>query len=293
MAMFLSKAVNIPSQKVILKKEDLGYTGVISSDKLSLNKEYLLYLFFDLSNKKYKPSDEFLENFRVNLSLLTYDGTEIPLSRDCIEIKKEDKGDGLFVSVNFCTEINPTYFERVGMEDLSISSFVNFEKLAITIYSLVRKSTECFDYSVEVLSEKIHGNSQESIEFTFEPGIIIGEDLPFTKEDFENQKEDVTKKEEHFLEHEQKDAVNNPSHYNDSEIETFEMFLLMNHNNPDMIKGALLFNIFKYRDREKLKGNPEQDKKKMMWYLDQFTTLFPEEAHLYEIYHQLKVSEGK
>lgn len=87
------------------------------------------------------------------------------------------------------------------------------------------------------------------------------------------------------------EMVNHPSHYNDSEIETFEMFILMHANQPEMIKGALLFNIFKYRDRAKLKGKHGEDVKKMHWYLDKQTLLFPEDTHLYEIYHQTKAGE--
>lgn len=85
-----------------------------------------------------------------------------------------------------------------------------------------------------------------------------------------------------------KEMVTNPDHYNDNEIETFEMFILMFASQPHMIKGALLFNIFKYRDRAKLKGNPKEDSEKMLWYLDKLELLFPEDAHLYQIYHQSK-----
>lgn len=81
--------------------------------------------------------------------------------------------------------------------------------------------------------------------------------------------------------------VNHPSHYNDTSIETMEMFLLFFHNQPDMIKGALLFNIFKYRDRAGKKDSPG-DIEKMNWYLDKFELLFPEDFELYNIYHSSK-----
>ena len=81
--------------------------------------------------------------------------------------------------------------------------------------------------------------------------------------------------------------VNHPSHYNDTSIETMEMFLLFFHNQPDMIKGALLFNIFKYRDRAGKKNSPG-DIEKMNWYLDKFELLFPEDFELYDIYHSSK-----
>ena len=81
--------------------------------------------------------------------------------------------------------------------------------------------------------------------------------------------------------------VNHPNHYNDNEIETFEMFLLFYHNQPEKIQGALIFNIFKYRDRLGKKASPE-DEGKMKWYLDKFELLFPDEYELYNIYHSSK-----
>lgn len=81
--------------------------------------------------------------------------------------------------------------------------------------------------------------------------------------------------------------VNHPNHYNNVEIETFEMFLLFYHNQPDYIKGALIFNIFKYRDRIGKKDSPN-DNEKMNWYLDKFEMLFPEDAELFAIYRSDK-----
>lgn len=81
--------------------------------------------------------------------------------------------------------------------------------------------------------------------------------------------------------------VDHPSHYNDSEIETFEMFLLFYHNQPDYIRGALIFNIFKYRDRIGKKNSPNDDEK-MNWYLDKFEMLFPEYAELFALYRSQK-----
>lgn len=81
--------------------------------------------------------------------------------------------------------------------------------------------------------------------------------------------------------------VNHPSHYNSNEIETMEMILLMFHGKPEYIKGALLFNIFKYRDRLGKKDSPG-DREKMLWYLDKFELLFPDDFELYSIYHSTK-----
>ena len=73
-------------------------------------------------------------------------------------------------------------------------------------------------------------------------------------------------------------------------IETFEMFLLRYHDRPDYIKGALLFNIDKYRDRSD-KKNGEEDIDKLNWYLDKFEMFFGDDINLYELYHSSKQVE--
>lgn len=92
---------------------------------------------------------------------------------------------------------------------------------------------------------------------------------------------------------ETKEMVNNPDHYNDNPIETVEMFYLAFGDQPEKIKGALLFNIMKYRDRAGKKNkNSEEDIKKMKWYLDQLETHFPESAETYSFYHRIKELEN-
>lgn len=88
-----------------------------------------------------------------------------------------------------------------------------------------------------------------------------------------------------------KEAVNHPEHYNKGILETMEKFILFFHDNPDMIKGALLFNVLKYTDRAEHKGKREEDEKKAMFYLDVFETLFEEEAQLYNLYRIFKGKE--
>ena len=88
-----------------------------------------------------------------------------------------------------------------------------------------------------------------------------------------------------------KEAVNHPEHYNKGILETMEKFVLFFHDNPDMIKGALLFNVLKYTDRAEHKGKKEEDEKKAMFYLDVFETLFEEEAQLYKLYRIFKGKE--
>lgn len=100
---------------------------------------------------------------------------------------------------------------------------------------------------------------------------------------------------------ETKEMVNNPDHYNDNPIETMEMFYLAFGDQPEKIKGALLFNIMKYRDRagkkkksddEDIKKTAEEDIKKMQWYLNQLETHFPESSETYRFYHGIKELEN-
>lgn len=82
----------------------------------------------------------------------------------------------------------------------------------------------------------------------------------------------------------QKEAVHHPDHYNKGLMETMEKFLLMFHDRPDFVKGALLFNIMKYTDRAPFKGKEKEDNDKGGFYLDVFETLFEEDAWMLNLY---------
>ena len=85
--------------------------------------------------------------------------------------------------------------------------------------------------------------------------------------------------------------VNYPPHYNETPIDTWEMFILMNHDRPDYIKGAFLFNLLKYKDRAGKKTDKEEDIKKMLWHLERFETLFQESTVDYSMYHFLRTKK--
>lgn len=93
---------------------------------------------------------------------------------------------------------------------------------------------------------------------------------------------------EKINEKEEKDMVNHPEHYNKGMLETLEKFMLFFHATPDMIKGALLFNVLRYTDRAEHKWNKEEDESKAKFYLDVFETLFEEEARYYNLYRTFK-----
>ena len=88
------------------------------------------------------------------------------------------------------------------------------------------------------------------------------------------------------------DAVNHPSHYNQGMLETMEKFFLMFHDNDDMIKGALLFNVLKYTDRAGHKDDKEQDENKAKFYLDQLELLYPDDIEKFMFYRDAKDLKG-
>lgn len=88
------------------------------------------------------------------------------------------------------------------------------------------------------------------------------------------------------------DAVNHPSHYNQGMLETMEKFFLMFHDNDDMIKGALLFNVLKYTDRAGHKDDKEQDENKAKFYLDQLELLYPDDIEKFMFYRDAKNLKG-
>ena len=100
--------------------------------------------------------------------------------------------------------------------------------------------------------------------------------------------EEEVKPPEELTEEITEDAVNHPSHYNQGMLETMEKFFLMFHDNDDMIKGALLFNVLKYTDRAGHKDDKEQDENKAKFYLDQLELLYPDDIEKFMFYRDAK-----
>lgn len=65
---------------------------------------------------------------------------------------------------------------------------------------------------------------------------------------------------------EEKEMVNNPSHYNQFKRETIEEMRLL--FGDEAVKGFCKCNAYKYQRRAKFKGNEEEDLNKAEWYLD-------------------------
>jgi len=81
--------------------------------------------------------------------------------------------------------------------------------------------------------------------------------------------------------------VENPSHYNQTPVETIEMFYLLLHDRPDMTIVALLFNVLKYRELFS-KKNGKEYLDKMNWYVNQLELHYGEEFEVFLRYHGLK-----
>lgn len=357
MSIWQTKVANLPARSIVIPSETKMFRGEIADVDLSLDTKYQISIMIDLSNDKYKPDNIFLDRLEIIPSLQTYDGTDILLGQDLLNVTRERLESAYSIILEFETTLHPIYNKREE-EYEAFKKDIDLDTLVLFMQSEAQKKTEYLIFEIEHLSSFAGEDSLTSNDFSFEPGVIVGEDLPFTAEDFLTKiKEDEDAKvpaeevlSDYFKEYAEndtslsfgeslplseltslsggtitggvivndtthdaklgydtnfsydtfqfehdnkekflKEAVNNPSHYNDSELETFEMFILMNTSRPEKIIGALEFNIFKYRDRAKLKGSESEDNKKMMWYLSKMALLFPEEVRLYERYHLDKV----
>lgn len=315
MSMWTTKVTNLNPTKIIIPLEEALFRGFIPSADVEFDNKYTLNMRIDLTDKNYSPTEEFLEKLKVVPYLMTKKGSDILLDKDKITMTAERLETYYHISVEFESVLHPIYTASPESKKDFLDS-VDLSFLGFYLQPGFQTKTEKLIYQIDYLSVLVSEDSLSSEAFTFEPGVVLGEDLPFTLEDFMDMQEVVNsgdadardnvnyateKPVEGPIEDPIEDpieevkrqllaAVNNPSHYNDSEIETFELFLLMNASLPERIIGALNFNILKYRDRVKLKGHQAEDTQKMMWYLSKMTLLFPEEAKLYTAYHQDKLT---
>ena len=78
--------------------------------------------------------------------------------------------------------------------------------------------------------------------------------------------------------HKEEDLVNHPAHYCYGDIETIDsMVIIFGAENTVLI---CLGNCFKYLDRYRFKGNPQQDLEKALWYAKKAYSLrYPDEPY--------------
>lgn len=81
---------------------------------------------------------------------------------------------------------------------------------------------------------------------------------------------------------EKEDLVNHPSHYTNGDVETIDKMVII--FGAKETATICLGNCFKYLDRYKFKGNPQQDLEKALWYAKKaFSLLYlekdPEDAY--------------
>lgn len=141
-----------------------------------------------------------------------------------------------------------------------------------------------FQLLFEEDEEEVLYLTEENIDEVFKKKPVDkDEELPF--DTHENPFEDIEKDTKKTKEG---SAVNHPSHYNQTFLETMEKFLLIYADKPDYIKGAMLFNIIKYTDRAGHKDEKKQDEEKAEFYLNVLKDLFPEDTLFYEKYRSNK-----
>lgn len=77
---------------------------------------------------------------------------------------------------------------------------------------------------------------------------------------------------------EKEDLVNHPHHYTNGDVETIDKMVII--FGAKETATICLGNCFKYLDRYKFKGNPQQDLEKALWYAKKaFSLLYPEEVY--------------
>lgn len=85
---------------------------------------------------------------------------------------------------------------------------------------------------------------------------------------------------------EKEDLVNHPSHYTNRDVETIDsMVIIFGAKDTATI---CLGNCFKYLDRYKFKGNPQQDLKKALWYAKKAFSLLYLEKDPEDVYCSMR-----
>lgn len=85
---------------------------------------------------------------------------------------------------------------------------------------------------------------------------------------------------------EKEDLVNHPSHYTNRDVETIDsMVIIFGAKDTATI---CLGNCFKYLDRYKFKGNPQQDLEKALWYAKKAFSLLYLEKDPEDVYCSMR-----
>lgn len=253
------------------------------------------YIF---SNNSPELLDSAFEKLMVTLEFMTKKNTPIVMDQSHLKIIKIVSVQSKKIRVHAKLVPNEAYAGYIDLAEMAANDEDLSVVLALTLPRTFPQSVSAFgQFSLINFSEGLFiiGSSLEMPSDFFDSDTYIEEQkvkvaptVGVGQLNIYNLTEEDT-----VSDAEEPDNIEAPSHYNDSPIETFEMFLLFAQDKPEYIKGALLFNIFKYRDRAgKKKGNSEdEDTQKMLWYLDKMVEFFPNEVWAYNLFHEIRLSQ--
>jgi len=257
--------------KVEVLPEDDSFITSFNSEYLSLGKEYRMILSVYSDEKHYIPSSNLIEQLELKLFFSGKWNTGFYLDEKDYSVSKFLQPDRITFTVNF-NFVLPTLLSK-GTDCLADSIIASQNEIFLKSASQISFSfttrnvpleKERFIFSVDSFAERVKGSDLLQVE---------------AEEVLKESKETEV------------DMVNHPPHYNATPIDTWEMFSLMFHDRPEYLKGALLFNTLKYKDRAGRKDATEQDVQKMLWHLKRFETMFPDDAILYNLYHDLRIKK--
>lgn len=253
------------------------------------------YIF---SNNSAELLDSAFEELMVTLEFMTKKNTPIVMDQSHLKIIKIVSVQSKKIRVHAKLVPNEAYAGYIDLAEMA----ANDEDLSVVLALTLPRT---FPQSVSAFGQFSFTNPHEGL-FLVNSSFVSPEDAFNLDVYIEKQKAKVPStigigqlsihhltEEDTVSDAEEPDDIEAPSYYNDSPIETFEMFLLFAQDKPEYIKGALLFNIFKYRDRAgKKKDNSEdKDTQKMLWYLDKMVEFFPNEVWAYNLFHEIRLSQ--
>lgn len=280
-------------EKVILDDKASSFLSTFATGELKYGSNYRMIISIEEA-EGYVPSEDFLRTvvFRPYITMKNSTGFFFD-EQDC----KTNK-----FLVNGKVTLSADFFYRPSkqytVEDHArMLAKADMTSIGIELFASERQTMERFVYTIESFAEDAEFNPSEmgrewydkakdAIKSAYEAS---GIELSIQKGGVplrpaaETSAPNITEP--------KIDTVNHPSHYNATPVDTWEMFILANNDRPDYIKGALLFNIMKYKDRAGKKIDKEEDIKKMLWHLERLETLFGEDTKLYDLYHLLKTTK--
>ena len=302
------RKISFKPEKVMLSPKDSFFSATFSPGPLTLGKKYRMIVSVKAEDG-YIPSEAFLDTIAFRPYLVLKSSAGVFFDKENCRRNRVRVEDTVTLTASFVYEPS----SKFDYEDHSkLLAKTDMDTIGIELYAYSRVGTEKFVYTVDSFAEEIDlfekatGEEAKKLEAEWYASVrkaadsardglemteLAPDKITIDQEDnclangwFGTDLPEI--KPETTI-----DMVNHPPHYNATPIDTWEMFSLMFHDRPEYLKGALLFNTLKYKDRAGRKDGTEQDIQKMLWHLKRFEAMFPDDAILYNLYHDLRIKK--